>query len=165
MAVQVNKVMTFGDTVDLITKVHKASANPVAVAPHYDGTKGEYDNLGEWFSLRRDGKVYGVDIPEYTYSNDPKGIKTRDNVGLVCQPATNTTAGRDDYAKLNKEWHAKEDQLESKIKETSAKTCCIASTPSSCIFHLCGNAETTSSCWQSISCNGMPANIRKRCAG
>ena len=50
-------------------------------------------------------------------------------------------------------------------KETSAKTCCIASTPSSCIFHLCGNAETTSSCWQSISCNGMPANIRKRCAG
>ena len=91
MAVQVNKVMTFGDTVDLITKVHKASANPVAVAPHYDGTKGEYDNLGEWFSLRRDGKVYGVDIPEYTYSNDPKGIKTRDNVGLVCQPATNTT--------------------------------------------------------------------------
>lgn len=101
MAVQVNKVMTFGDTVDLITKVHKASANPVAVAPHYDGTKGEYDNLGEWFSLRRDGKVYGVDIPEYTYSNDPKGIKTRDNVGLVCQPATNTTAGRDDYSKLN----------------------------------------------------------------
>ena len=27
---------------------------------------------------------------------------------------------KDDYAKLNKEWHAKEDQLESKIKETSA---------------------------------------------
>ena len=29
---------------------------------------------------------------------------------------------KDDYAKLNKDWHAKEDQLESKIKETSAKT-------------------------------------------
>ena len=29
---------------------------------------------------------------------------------------------KDDYAKLNKEWHAKEDQLESRIKETSAKT-------------------------------------------
>lgn len=50
-------------------------------------------------------------------------------------------------------------------KETSAKTCCIASTPSNSISPLCGNAETTSSCWQSISCNGMPANIRKRCAG
>lgn len=50
-------------------------------------------------------------------------------------------------------------------KETSAKTCCIASTPSNSISPLCGNAETTSSCWQSIFCNGMPANIRKRCAG
>ncbi|KAB5604904.1 metal ABC transporter solute-binding protein [Bifidobacterium jacchi] len=29
---------------------------------------------------------------------------------------------KDDYAKLNKDWHAKEDTLESKIKETSAKT-------------------------------------------
>ena len=29
---------------------------------------------------------------------------------------------KDDYAKLNKEWHAKEDQLESKIKDASAKT-------------------------------------------
>ena len=28
---------------------------------------------------------------------------------------------KDDYAKLNKEWHAKEDQLESKIKDASAK--------------------------------------------
>lgn len=101
MAVQANKVMTFGDTVDLIAKVHKASANPVAIAPHYDGTKGEYDNLAEWFSLRRDGRVFGADIPQFDYSNDPKGIKTRDNAGLVCQAATNTTAGRDDYAKLN----------------------------------------------------------------
>lgn len=29
---------------------------------------------------------------------------------------------KDDYAKLNEDWHAKEDKLESKIKETSAKT-------------------------------------------
>ncbi|TPF77668.1 MULTISPECIES: metal ABC transporter solute-binding protein [unclassified Bifidobacterium] len=29
---------------------------------------------------------------------------------------------KDDYAQLNKDWHAKEDKLESKIKETSAKT-------------------------------------------
>lgn len=50
-------------------------------------------------------------------------------------------------------------------KETSARICCIASIPSSCIFHLCESVATTSSCWQSIFCNGMPANIRKRCAG
>lgn len=48
-------------------------------------------------------------------------------------------------------------------KETSAKTCCIASIPSSSISPLCENVETTSSCWQSISCNAMLANIRKRC--
>ena len=29
---------------------------------------------------------------------------------------------KDDYAKFNKDWHAKEDQLESKIKDTSSKT-------------------------------------------
>lgn len=50
-------------------------------------------------------------------------------------------------------------------KETSAKTCCIASIPSSSISPLCENVETTSSCWQSISCNAMLANIRKRCVG
>ena len=101
MAVDKNKVMTFGDTVDLIARTHKAAANPVAIAPHYDGTSGEYDNLAEWWSLNRDGKVFGVKIPEYTYSNAPDGIKTRDNVGLVIEPSTLTVAGRDDYAGLN----------------------------------------------------------------
>ncbi|MFR3876787.1 MAG: hypothetical protein ACLTYW_00030 [Collinsella sp.] len=74
MAVQVNKVMTFGDTVDLITKVHKASANPWPSRRH-DGTKGEYDNLGEWFSLRRDGKVYGVDIPSTPTRTTPRASR------------------------------------------------------------------------------------------
>ena len=101
MAVNKNKVMTLGDTVNLIARVHKASANPVAIAPHYDGTSGEYDNLDEWWSLNRDGKVYGVNIPTYEYSNDPTGIKTRDNVGLVCESSTTTVAGQDDYAALN----------------------------------------------------------------
>lgn len=101
MAVNENKVMTLKDTANLIAKVHKAAANPVAIAPHYDGTKGEYDNLAEWWSLNRDGKVYGVKIPTAEYSNDPTGIKIRDNIGLVCEPSTTTVAGRDDYAKLN----------------------------------------------------------------
>ena len=101
MAVNENKVMTLKDTANLIAKVHKAAANPVAIAPHYDGAKGEYDNLAEWWSLNRDGKVYGVKIPTADYSNDPTGIKIRDNIGLVCEPSTNTIAGRDDYAKLN----------------------------------------------------------------
>ena len=97
----VYKAMTLKDTTDLIARVHKAAANPIAIAPHYDGTAGEYDNLEEWWSLNRDGKVYGVKIPTWDYSNDPKGIKTRDNVGLVIEPSTETVAGRDDYATLN----------------------------------------------------------------
>lgn len=101
MGIQKDKVMTFADTVDLIGRTHKAAANPSAIYPHYDGTSGEYDNLAEWWNLNRDGKVYGVDIPEYTYSNSPSGIKTHDNVGLVIEPSTQTVAGRDDYAKLN----------------------------------------------------------------
>lgn len=101
MPVNKNKVMTLEDTANLIARVHKAAANPVAIAPHYDGTSGEYDNLAEWWSLNRDGKVFGVKIPEYTYSNDPTGIKTRDNVGLTIEPSTKTVAGRDDYAALN----------------------------------------------------------------
>ena len=57
------------------------------------------------------------------------GIKEGDNphVWFSAKVRSNTAdaitaAHKDDYAKLNKEWHAKEDQLESKIKETSAKT-------------------------------------------
>ena len=101
MTVNKNKVMTLTDTANLIARVHKAAANPVAIAPHYDGTTGEYDNLAEWWSLNRDGKVYGVKIPTADYSNDPTGIKIRDNIGLVCEPSTLTVAGQDDYAALN----------------------------------------------------------------
>ena len=120
--------------------------------------------------FERIARKYGVDyaVKKDRSTSPPKYMiffKGRDADAITAAYQKADPSHKDDYAKLNKEWHAKEDQLESKIKETSAKTCCIASTPSSCIFHLCGNAETTSSCWQSISCNGMPANIRKRCAG
>lgn len=101
MTVNANKVMTLKDTVNLMSKVVKAWDNPSAVTLHYDVTAGEYDNIGEWWDLNRDGKVYGVKIPTADYSNDPTGIKIRDNVGLVCEPSTTTVAGRDDYSKLN----------------------------------------------------------------
>ena len=54
------------------------------------------------------------------------GIKEGDNphVWFSAKVRSNTAdaSHKDDYAKLNKDWHAKEDQLESKIKEISAKT-------------------------------------------
>ncbi len=101
MTVNKNKVMTLEDTTNLLARVARSMAHPFAVTPHYDGETGEYDNLEEWWSLNRDGKVYGIKIPTADYSNDPAGIKIRDNIGLVCEPSTLTVAGRDDYAKLN----------------------------------------------------------------
>ena len=60
------------------------------------------------------------------------GIKEGDNphVWFSAKVRSNTAdaitaadpSHKDDYAKFNKDWHAKEDQLESKIKDTSSKT-------------------------------------------
>ena len=46
----------------------------------------------------------------------------------------------------------------------SAKTCCIASTPSSCIFPFCGTRKRHPPAGR-VFPQRMPANIRKRCAG
>lgn len=93
------KVMTLADTAQLIAKVHANAAKGVRF--EYDGTKGEYGNLAAYFTAHKDGKVYGVKFPKYTYSNTPTGVKTRDNANLTIEISTNDKAGRDDYSALN----------------------------------------------------------------
>ncbi|MFR2313474.1 MAG: hypothetical protein ACLS6O_00290 [Bifidobacterium sp.] len=93
------KVMTLADTAKLIAKVHANAAKGVRF--EYDGTKGEYGNIAAYFAAHKDGKVYGVRFPKYTYSNTPTGVKTRDNANLTIEISTNAKAGRDDYAPLN----------------------------------------------------------------
>lgn len=93
------KVMTLADTAQLIAKVHANAAKGVRF--EYDGTKGEYGNIAAYFAAHKDGKVYGVRFPKYTYSNTPTGVKTRDNANLTIEISTNDKAGRDDYAPLN----------------------------------------------------------------
>lgn len=93
------KVMTLADTAQLIAKVHATAAKGVRF--EYDSTKGEYGNLASYFTAHKDGKVYGVKFPKYTYSNTPTGVKTRDNANLTIEISTNAKAGRDDYAPLN----------------------------------------------------------------
>jgi hypothetical protein len=93
------KVMTLADTAQLIAKVHKNAAQGVRFS--YDSTKGEYGNIAAYFTAHKDGKVYGVKFPKYTYSNTPTGVKTRDNANLTIEISTNDKAGRDDYAPLN----------------------------------------------------------------
>lgn len=93
------KVMTLADTAQLIAKVHATAAKGVRF--EYDSTKGEYGNLASYFTAHKDGKVYGVRFPKYTYSNTPTGVKTRDNANLTIEISTNDKAGRDDYSALS----------------------------------------------------------------
>lgn len=52
-----------------------------------------------FFAALHDGKVYGVEFYKHSTSPVSAGWKTRDNAALVCEPSTNSKAGRDDYVK------------------------------------------------------------------
>lgn len=95
MAVDSSKVMTLGGTAGLIARTLKVQANPSSLTPHWDGE--EYDNIGDVYDLRRDGKVYSVRIPKHSHTTSTECVKEGANAGLVREPSTNTRAGRDDY--------------------------------------------------------------------
>lgn len=88
---------TLGDVLQLMARSFRANANPENLRPHYDASTGRYDNIGEWISSRADGLVYGVKVPLYSYSQVTDAIKTGANAGLVLEPSTESTAGRNDY--------------------------------------------------------------------
>lgn len=52
------------------------------------------------FKLPRTGKVYTVKIPRFATNPTINCEKLDDNVGLVCEPSTDTIEGRDDYADI-----------------------------------------------------------------
>lgn len=52
------------------------------------------------YALQRTGKLYQVKIPLYDINPTVDCIKTLDNADLVCEPSTDTTEGRDDYADI-----------------------------------------------------------------
>lgn len=52
------------------------------------------------FKLPRTGKVYTVKIPRFATNQTVNCEKLDDNVGLVCEPSTDTVEGRDDYADI-----------------------------------------------------------------
>ena len=82
------------------TKAAQSTKATLVTAAETAGIK-EGDNPHVWFSAK-------------VRSN------TADAITAAYQKAD--PSHKDDYAKLNKDWHAKEDQLESKIKGTSSKT-------------------------------------------
>lgn len=68
--------------------------------PHYDEAKGEYVNLDKFWDSLRCGKKYTTEFNQYSVSPSPLGTKKDDNVGLVCEPSTNTVKGRNDYENI-----------------------------------------------------------------
>ena len=52
------------------------------------------------FKLPRTGKVYTVKIPRFATNQTVTCEKLDDNVGLVCEPSTDTVEGQDDYADI-----------------------------------------------------------------
>lgn len=58
------------------------------------------DIVESWFKLGRNGWTGGTRFDAPDKSTVSTGTKLGDNAGMVCEPSTNTLAGRDDYAKL-----------------------------------------------------------------
>ena len=52
------------------------------------------------FKLPRTGKVYTVKMPRFASNPTVNCEKLDDNVGLVCEPSTDTVEGQDDYADI-----------------------------------------------------------------
>lgn len=92
-----NKLMTFGNTVNLLERSFAAYGDSSSLTPHYDSEAGEYDNIGDWLAMKDDGLVYGVRIPKYSYSPLTTAAKTGANAGMVLEPSSESTAGRNDY--------------------------------------------------------------------
>lgn len=55
------------------------------------------ETVGDFFDLRRTGKIYRTRF--YTFAKNPtcKGTKLLDNAGLQYEPSTDTVEGKDDY--------------------------------------------------------------------
>ena len=59
------------------------------------------DVLDVLFKFPRTGKVYTVKVPKFAANPTTVCEKLDDNVGLVCEPSTDTVEGRDDYADIS----------------------------------------------------------------
>ena len=64
---------------------------------HYDHAAQEYANLDKFWDDLKNGKKYTVEFNQFEVSPSSAGIKKDDNIGMICEPSTNTIRGRNDY--------------------------------------------------------------------
>lgn len=83
----------------LQTILEKSEKNKVDKSVLYDVLHNtpHADTVGDFFDLRRTGKIYRTRF--YTFSKNPtcEGTKLLDNAGLQYEPSTDTVEGKDDY--------------------------------------------------------------------
>lgn len=89
----------------LQTILEKSEQNKVDKSVLYDVLHNtpHAKTVGDFFDLRRTGKIYRTRF--YTFAKNPtcEGTKLLDNTGLQYEPSTDTVEGKDDY--LNGEHH------------------------------------------------------------
>lgn len=83
----------------LQTILKKSEKNKVDKSVLYDVLHNtpHADTVGDFFDLRRTGKIYRTRF--YTFAKNPtcEGTKLLDNTGLQYEPSTDTVEGKDDY--------------------------------------------------------------------
>ena len=105
-------ILTYADTQTVIPTVDGVNTLDTTL----DTKFSMYVNYGEdyplerliqsYFNLQRTGKVYQVKIPKYASNNTTVCTKTLDNAGLIAEPSTDSTEGRDDYLDIPLfQWH------------------------------------------------------------
>lgn len=60
---------------------------------------GRYTNIPRYIESRRDARIFTVKIPKWAHSHDTACERADDAAGLSCEPSTNASQGRDDFAK------------------------------------------------------------------
>ncbi len=78
----------------------KGARNPCYTGAYYDNALGEYVNLGNFWNAFKNGKIYTTEFYQYNVSPSSAGAKKDSNVGLICEPSTDTFKGRNDYEKI-----------------------------------------------------------------
>lgn len=67
---------------------------------HYDHVRQEYINVGDFWDNLKNGKIYTTEFNQPSVSLVSTGTKKDDNIGLICEPSTNSVKGRNDYEKI-----------------------------------------------------------------